>query len=111
MRTIVAGSRSFTDFTYLQNSLAQLNITTIISGGAIGADKLGEYYAKKYSIPLEVFPAEWDKYGKSAGYLRNQQMAKHAQALAAFWDGKSKGTQHMINIARIAGLRVDIFLF
>ena len=76
----------------------------IVSGHAAGADALGEKFAKKNNIKLTVFPADWKKYGKSAGPIRNSQMAKYASdgigILIAFWNEKSKGTQHMINVAR-----------
>lgn len=75
----------------------------IISGTANGADKLGERFAKEYNLKIKRFPANWDLYGKSAGYKRNEQMALYAKEdngiLIAFWNGKSKGTKHMIDIA------------
>ena len=86
----------------------------IISGTAKGADKLGEAFADKCHIKVKRFPADWITYGKSAGYIRNEQMAKYAMSdnsygvLIAFWDGKSKGTMHMINLAKKHGLEVHI---
>ncbi|MEA1980842.1 MAG: hypothetical protein U9N54_07710, partial [candidate division Zixibacteria bacterium] len=74
-----------------------------------GVDKLGEEYAEQNYIPLLKFPANWNKYGKRAGYVRNEEMANNADALIAIWDGKSKGTNHMINIAKKKGLLVAIF--
>lgn len=71
---------------------------------------MGERYAKENGIDLAIFPAEWDKYGKRAGYLRNEQMADHADSLIAFWDGKSKGTKHMIDIAKRKKLFLNIIL-
>jgi glycerophosphoryl diester phosphodiesterase len=55
-----------------------------------------------------VFPAEWDKYGKSAGYRRNEQMAQYAEVLVAFWDYNSPGTRHMINLAKQYNLEVHV---
>lgn len=87
---------------------------TIVSGTANGADKLGERFAREFSLNLKRFPANWDKYGKSAGYKRNAQMAKYAsdslskKVLIAFWDGKSSGTKHMINLAKERNLEVHI---
>lgn len=76
----------------------------IISGVANGADKLGERFAEEYNLKIKKFPANWDLYGKSAGYKRNEQMALYAKedngVLIAFWDGESKGTVHMIKLAR-----------
>lgn len=114
IRVIIAGSRSFDDydklckevdeFISMQKFFAGLGAykskeVEIVSGGARGADKLGERYAKEHNLSLKVFPADWDKYGKRAGYIRNEEMAKYANCLIAFWDGQSKGTAHMIDLA------------
>jgi hypothetical protein len=69
---------------------------------------LGEKYAKEEGFDLEIYPAQWDKYGKSAGFRRNEQMAKIADALIAFWDGKSHGTKHMIDIMNEKNLQVKV---
>lgn len=69
----------------------------IVSGGAQGVDFLAELYAKKHTLKFTEFKADWDTYGKSAGYRRNVEMAEYADALIAIWDGQSKGTLHMIN--------------
>lgn len=106
MRTIIAGSRTVTDYSLLNNLLWVP--TVIISGGARGADALGERYAEEHNIPLEIYPAKWSLYGKEAGYLRNAKMASKAEALIALWDGESRGTKHMIGLARARGLRIDI---
>lgn len=109
MKTIIAGSRDFNDYKIAKEFLESFdNITEVISGGARGADKIGEQWAKYKQIPLKIFPAYWNMYGKSAGYRRNEQMAVYAEQLIAFWDGKSKGTMHMINIAKQRGLKVCI---
>lgn len=75
------------------------SVPTIVSGGARGADKLGEVYAKDNGYNLRIFPADWNTHGYKAGFLRNEEMAEYADALAAFWDGKSRGTKHMISTA------------
>lgn len=102
-KVIVAGSRGFNDYDLMKSNLDFLfsnkESVEIISGTAYGADKLGERYACDNKLKLHKFPADWDKYGKSAGYIRNVEMAKFADAVVVFWDGKSKGTTHMINIA------------
>jgi hypothetical protein len=102
MKTIIAGSRSITSYSIVHWAIKESNIkiSTIISGTASGVDKLGELYAKNNNINLLQFPADWKKYGKSAGYIRNKEMATEADALIAIWDGQSKGTNHMINIAK-----------
>ena len=85
-------------------------ITSVISGGARGADRLGEQWARSHGIPFQVFPADWDKWGKSAGYVRNKQMAEVAEALIALWDGESRGTNDMIWQAQVRRLKVHIEL-
>ena len=74
-------------------------ITEIYSGGAKGVDAFGERFAEEVRLPLFIFEADWKRFGKSAGYKRNVDMAREADALIALWDGQSKGTLHMINIA------------
>lgn len=99
MKFIIAGGRDFNNRTimfpillkYINNSK-----DIVISGDAQGADTLGEEWAETFGIEVWHFPAKWEKYGKSAGFIRNAEMADHADALIAFWDGKSKGTAHMI---------------
>lgn len=113
MRVIVAGGRGFDDYTLLSEELDCLygklaSQMIVVSGGAKGADKLGERYAEENSLTVNKFPADWDKYGKSAGYRRNAEMATHSEVLIAFWDGKSKGTSHMIDLAIAKGLLVTI---
>ena len=102
MRTIIAGSRTITDSDDLDYALDMhcLPITTVLCGMAKGADMLGLRYAQANNIPLERYPADWDKHGRSAGYIRNEEMAKNADACIVIWDGKSKGSQHMISLAR-----------
>lgn len=80
----------------------------IISGTAKGADTLGERYAEEKSYEVWRYPADWNTYGKKAGYIRNEKMAQVADALVAFWDGKSRGTKHMIDLAYKYGLEVRI---
>jgi len=80
----------------------------IISGTAKGADTLAIQYAKEKNIYLIQMPADWNTYKKSAGFKRNVAMAQIADGLVAFWDGKSHGTGHMIEIAKAKGLKVRI---
>ena len=115
MRIIIAGGRDFKNAALLATTMAALlkgvEAVTIVSGGAKGADSLGEWYASNRNIPVTVFKADWDKYGKSAGYRRNEEMAQNADALVAFWDGKSKGTKHMIDLAKKANLTTTIISY
>ena len=105
-KIIIAGGRDFMDYNLLKEKTNKIlqekrvsHKIVIISGCARGADTLGLRYASENAFDIEEYPANWDKYGKKAGYMRNVEMAENADALIAFWDGKSKGTKHMIDIA------------
>lgn len=108
MKTIIAGSRTITDIDEALNNFNDWTITEVVSGCARGVDKLGEVWATTNNIPIKRFPADWNNLGKSAGYVRNHQMADYAEALIAIWDGKSKGTKHMIDIANNKKLKVVV---
>ena len=117
-RVIIAGSRDFNDYNLLKEKCdtfleikRMVNDIQIVSGGARGADSLGERYAAEKGYNLQLFNADWEKYGKSAGYKRNVEMAENADALIAFWDGQSRGTEHMIRTARDHKLSVRIVRF
>ncbi len=115
IKVIIAGGRNFDDF----NKLCQVcdeflqiqNNVEIVSGAYKGADLLGEKYAAERNFSIRQFPADWRRYGKSAGLKRNTEMAAYADALIAFWDGESKGTKHMIELAEHAGLKVKVIYF
>ena len=103
-RLVVAGSRDFDDYTLLAAELDKLlagktNIT-IVSGTARGADRLGERYAAEHNLRIERFPAEWEKYHKGAGPIRNAKMVQSADAVIVFWDSESSGTKNIIECAR-----------
>lgn len=110
-RVIIAGSRSCADYELVKKAIEQSNftITTVISGHAVGVDHLGEHYAKQNNISVEVYPANWSTYGKSAGPIRNKQMAEIADCLIAIWDGQSSGTLNMIKTARKKQLKVFVY--
>ncbi len=115
MKVIIAGTRYFSNYTLLKNIIDELlkivnNDIEIVSGGAKGADALGEKYSKENNLNLKIFPADW-KLGKGAGFIRNKQMADYADALIAFWDGKSKGTKMMIDLAKQKGLKIKIIMY
>jgi hypothetical protein len=101
MKTIIAGTRTFTDYNVLVEVIKNCNfkISTVLCGGARGVDLLGERYAIFNSIPIEYYYADWEKFKKSAGYIRNAEMLKHADCLIALWDTKSNGTKNMIDIS------------
>lgn len=115
MKLIIAGGRNFSDYEKLcqfcDKILSKQTKIKIVSGTANGADKLGEKYANENGYKIKQFPANWNKYGKSAGYKRNAKMAEYADALIAFWDGKSKGTKHMIDLAKRVNLEIKICYF
>lgn len=115
MKVIIAGGRNFNNYEELckfcDKALSKQTEVEIVSGTANGADKLGERYAKDKGYTIKQFPADWDTYGKSAGYKRNAQMAEYSDALIAFWDKSSKGTKHMIDLAKKTNLKVKIFYY
>jgi len=110
MKVIIAGSSQIDDYQIVVDALNAANIvvTEVVSGMAIGVDKLGEKWAVEHGIPIKQFPADWGRYGKSAGYVRNEQMADYAEGLVAIWDGCSRGTAHMIRTAKKRGLVVHV---
>ena len=111
-RVIVAGSRGFDDrpraFRALDQVHGKLGRFEIVSGGAKGADTLGEDYAVEHGLPFRRFPADWDGLGKAAGRHRNEVMAWYATHLLAFHVGDSPGTAHMISAAQAAGLTLAV---
>ena len=111
LRVIIAGGRDFDDYELLKSKMDKLlqnqnDGVTVVCGEARGADTLGKRYAEERGFSVVSFPADWDRYGKRAGPVRNEEMAKNADALVAFWDGQSHGTKHMIDTARRYGLLV-----
>ena len=113
MKLIIAGSRTFYNYELLKETLQKLNlhISEIVCGEAAGADSLGRKYGEENFIPITSFPANWDKYGRKAGIIRNHQMGDYADYLIAFWDGKSKGTLDMINYMQQLGKHGTIIKF
>lgn len=103
-KVIVAGGREFNDYELLKSKLdfylSKRSDVEIVSGTCSGADTLGERYADEKGLPVKRFPADWNKYGKSAGYKRNVQMAEYADACIVFWNGTSRGSKLMIDIAK-----------
>ena len=106
MKWIIAGSRDVTDYDTVKRAASRVvrRGDTIISGAARGVDKLGEKFADRNNLQVDRYPAEWDKYGKGAGYRRNHRMALEADGLVAVWDGRSPGTKNMIEEAHKARL-------
>ena len=128
-KVIIAGGRDFNNYTYLKSkcdhALKNKKQIQIVSGKAKGADSLGEQYAKENNLSIKEFPADWDnlevenvvvktnkwgkKYNALAGLNRNEDMAKYADALIAFWDGESTGTKNMIDLAEKYELKVKVY--
>lgn len=109
LRVIVAGGRDFDNYELLKSvcdrmlsNKVETHDITIVSGGASGTDTLAIQYARDPSndFNLVIMNADWDTHGKSAGFIRNTQMAEFSDALIAFWDSGSKGTKHMIETAK-----------
>jgi len=116
MKVIIAGSRNFTNYHKLKKECNQFlqdyKKIEIVSGCHYkGADKLGIQFANEKGFEVIKFPAAWNTYGKAAGPKRNKEMAIAADALIAFWDGKSRGTKNMIQLAKQNGLLLKVILF
>ena len=117
LRVIIAGGRDFNDYNKAEKCIDDFLVSNnlpvkIISGNASGADRMGELYGNLHGIDVVQFPAEWNKYGRAAGPIRNRKMAEYAAeergVLIAFWDGKSRGTKNMIENAKRSGLEISI---
>lgn len=101
MRAAIIGSRSFNDYSLVLETLLEYEnvITIIVSGGAKGADTLGERWAKEKNKEILIFYPDWGKYGKSAGFIRNKDIIENSDIVFAFWDGMSKGTKSSIELS------------
>ena len=114
-RVIVAGGRDFSNYLLLEEKLnalfANKKNVVIVSGAAKGADKLGEQYARKHNIMISSYPALWNQHGHQAGFIRNTEMAKNADACVCFWNGESTGTKHMIDTAKELKLKLRIITY
>jgi len=92
MKVAVIGSRTFNDYELVKETLTKLDITLLVSGGAKGADSLGERYANENNITTLIFKPDWERHGRGAGMVRNTDIVKNSDIVVAFWDGSSKGT-------------------
>lgn len=110
VRVVVAGSRSFQNYPLMCKELDKIKdrIECIVSGDAAGADTYGCMYARDNNIPIRHCPADWQKYGTAAGYVRNKQMGDYGDELVAFWDGVSPGTNDIINYMKKLGKKVTV---
>lgn len=111
-RVAVVGSRSFENFKLLDAYLYEYFYPfRLISGGASGADSLAEEFARRRNLKKKIYKANWDKYGKGAGFIRNKKIVKNCDVVVAFWDGESKGTKNTIDLAKEAGKKVYVVMF
>lgn len=119
IKLIIAGSRDFDDYELLKKetvdflvksvgTMKDLTDVEIVSGGAKGADALGERFAAEHQLKVTLFPADWKNNGRAAGPIRNKQMAEYGTHLLAFWNGQSKGTGSMVKLANKNNLNVHI---
>ena len=114
-RLVVAGSRNFNDYSLLCTTLdevvgelkSEYNVT-IVSGTANGADKLGEKYAEKHGLKIERHPANWGRYGRGAGPIRNAEMVKESDGVVVFWNGESSGAKNIIDCAKAENLLIKV---
>lgn len=117
MKVAIVGSRTFNDYRtakkFIDDTCSEngIEITTIVSGGARGADAIGERYARENGIETLIFPADWKTYGKRAGFKRNHDIIYNCDVCIAFWDGLSHGTKHDIELCEQYGKKVYIHLF
>ena len=110
MKTAIVGTRTADDYEALKSILENLipKPTEIISGGASGADKLAERYAKENSLLITILKPDWQTHGKSAGPIRNLEIVATCERLVALWNGESRGTKHSIETARNQGKQVIV---
>ncbi len=112
MKVIIAGSRHITDHHPVTDAVTDAvlvhgwEITEIVCGGARGVDEAGYKLGHVMGLPVRVFPALWDTFGKAAGPRRNRAMAEYADALILVWDGKSRGSANMKAEAQRCGLKI-----
>lgn len=114
-RVVVAGCRDYNNYQEakefidfcIQNVRKEHDLI-FVSGACSGADLIGERYAKENGFSIERYPAEWDKYGRSAGPRRNKKMAEVSDFVICFWDGESRGTKSMIEYAKALGKPIRI---
>ncbi len=110
IKIVIAGSRDYQNYSeakqFIKECLKKANLKenpVFLSGGCRGADRLGEQFAADFGFEIRVYPAQWEKYGKAAGPIRNKLLAEECDVLISFWDGKSRGTKSMIDLARKNG--------
>lgn len=110
MRIGIIGSRGFNNYILVKDVMSEYinNVDVIVSGGAKGADTFGEIWAKEHNKETLIFLPDWNKYGKRAGFIRNQDIVKNSDLIIAFWDGYSKGTKSSIDLCSKFNIPIKI---
>lgn len=104
MNVAIVGSREFGDLEQVVTFVNTLPVgTVVVSGGARGVDSIAEAATKRRGLETCIFPADWTHYGKAAGIRRNVEIVNKADVIVAFWDGRSRGTEYTIELARVKG--------
>lgn len=103
-RIVIGGYRNFDNYEIFKNfvdlCIGDKSEITILSGHCKGVDLMGERYAKEKGFALEIYPADWKKYGRAAGPIRNRQMVENADSVIAFVSETASGTKKLIENAK-----------
>lgn len=112
-RVIIAGSRTLPTHdnvdeihAWLTKAFELLTPDVVLCGDAVGIDQMGDRYAKSFNVPVEHYPADWERWGRRAGFIRNSEMAEKATELWLIWDGSSPGSKMMRELAKARGLTI-----
>ena len=113
MNIAIIGSRSFTDYEklkcFIKEKISLENVDFVVSGGAKGADKLGELFADEHGIDKKIFLPDWNKFGKQAGFIRNKDIIENSDVVFAFWNGFSKGTKNSLKLAEKLNKKIYLY--
>ena len=112
MRVVICGSRGIGSVELIDKAvkMSGFEVTEVISGTASGPDTFAIEWAEKNGIPVVRMPADWNKYGRSAGFKRNKEMVDIADAVIAIWDEKSNGTRNTMGLGKDKGIPVKVFV-
>ena len=109
MKTLIIGSRTFQDYPFLCQVLEDLSPSSVLSGGALGADSLAAIWAQQNHIPLQITKPDYNRFQRKAPLVRNKELVQKAEQVIAFWNGTSSGTAHALCLAKKARLPCFIF--
>jgi hypothetical protein len=111
IRIAIVGSRDYPDMKQVRDYVDTLcDDVIVISGGARGVDRIAETQARQRGLRVKIYHAEWERFGKSAGYRRNADIVANSDMVVAFWDGHSRGTAHTIKLAKRDGTPTHVFM-